>query len=548
MKIAMAQCNPTVGDTEGNIAKAAGIINKLRNAAPDLVVFPELFITGYPPKDLLEKHEFIAEAEAALGKLVEHSKSCPGLGIITGLPMKSSLSEGKGIMNAAVLIEDGRILFRQFKSLLPTYDVFDEARYFDPAKDVDICSFKSEKLGISICEDAWNDIGLCRHRTYSSDPVETLAEKGATLMINISASPFTVGKEKVRFDLLKRRAENHQKPFLMVNQVGGNDDLIFDGRSFCFDSEGVPRCVLPAFEESTGVIDTNAFNASLDYEPIDDVVAVHDALILGSRDYVRKSGFDKVVLGLSGGIDSAVTCAIASRALGPENVTALNMPSPYSSAQSCEDAVILADNLGVALETVPIDALMNAYEKALKKHFKKQAPDVTEENIQARIRGNILMAFSNKFGWLLLSTGNKSELAVGYCTLYGDMSGGLAVISDVPKTLVYKLADYINSKRETIPRSIITKAPSAELKPGQMDQDALPPYDVLDKILYRYIDQGESAKRIISEGFDPATVSWVTEAIRKNEHKRHQTPPGLKITSKSFGPGRRMPIAAKYDV
>ncbi|MBI4720058.1 MAG: NAD+ synthase [Chitinivibrionia bacterium] len=548
MLISLMQLNPIVGDIEGNVSRAIELLRKVSKDHPDLIVFPELSITGYPPKDLLERPDFIEEAADGLQKLAAVSASYPSIGIIAGVPLLNNRADGKGIHNAAALIHNGEVVFKQAKSLLPTYDVFDEARYFDPAQDIDVVSFKGETLGITICEDAWNDPDFYARRPYSTDPVATPAGKGATLFINISASPFSAGKERVRFELLSHQARKHRLPIAVVNQVGGNDDLIFDGRSLFIDERGDAQLVLPAFEETAATFDTAARRAPSPYPYAEEVESIYKALVLGTRDYVRKCGFERVILGLSGGIDSAVTCAVAADAVGAEHVLALAMPSPYSSEASMRDAELLARNCGVELTVVPIPDIMRAYEDALADHFKGVEPDVTEENIQARIRGNILMAFANKFGFLPLSTGNKSELAVGYCTLYGDMSGGLAVISDVPKTLVYKLAEHINKDGEVIPGNTIKKPPSAELKANQVDQDTLPPYEILDAILARYIDQGGSSEDIVAAGFDRETVRWTIDAVRRNEYKRKQSPPGLKVTSKAFGSGRRLPIAARYKV
>jgi NAD+ synthase (glutamine-hydrolysing) len=432
--------------------------------------------------------------------------------------------------------------------LLPTYDVFDEARYFEPAGDTRPAPFRGESLGISICEDAWNDPELFRPRPYHLDPIAVLAERGASIFINISASPFTVGKEPFRAELVRSHARRHSRPFVFVNQVGGNDELVFDGRSLYVDARGEFGAVLPAFAESLQLIDTAAAPAPVAYRFPEETDAVRDALVLGTRDYFGKCGFSRAVVGLSGGIDSAVTLCLAVDALGAEHVFAAAMPSPISSPQSLVDARAVAANLGVRLDVIPIADLMSAYDRALAPLFSGRPRDVTEENIQARIRGNILMALSNKFGHLVLSTGNKSELAVGYCTLYGDMSGGLAVISDVPKTTVYRLADLYNRDRPRVPRSVIEKAPSAELRPDQKDSDTLPPYEILDPILDLHVEEGLAVDDIVARGFERATVEWVVAAVRRNEYKRKQAAPGLKVTSKAFGVGRRFPIAARYTV
>ncbi|PKM81342.1 MAG: NAD+ synthase [Firmicutes bacterium HGW-Firmicutes-14] len=546
MKITAAQLNPVVGDIEGNLKKAVDIYGKCSSEQSDLVVFPEMFLAGYPPRDLLEKPWFIEQVQKALDKLTKVSEKHPDTGIIMGVPIRTGQDTGKGLYNSAVLIYRGQVLLSQNKSLLPTYDVFDEARYFDQAAEVRTVSFKGEVLGISVCEDAWNDPELWSRRNYPYNPMEEMAGKGATLFINISASPFQMGKEDLRFRIINSHARKYGLPFIYVNQTGGNDELVFDGRSMFLDRNGDPVSVFPAFTEHVETVDTGNQGKRGLYVPQDRLESVYQALVLGLGDYLRKCGFSRAVVGLSGGIDSAVTCSLAVKALGRENVLGISMPSPYSSAGSVEDSRKLAENLGIEFKVIPISGIYSAYLESLSEHFRGTEPDVTEENIQARIRGNILMAFSNKFGGLLLSTGNKSEMAVGYCTLYGDMSGGLSVISDLPKTIVYELAHYINRDEEIIPEPIIVKPPSAELKPGQLDQDTLPPYDTLDLILRLYLDEARSVKEIIEYGPDPETVKWVIKNVDKNEYKRKQAAPGIKVTTKAFGSGRRMPIAAKY--
>ena len=548
MKITVAQLNPTVGDIDGNLDMLVKTLKGAVKEGADLVVFPELFIAGYPPKDLLERRSFITRIESALEQLGQLSADYPETGILLGTPTQDRRNTGKRTYNSALLFSAGEIKGDQHKSLLPTYDVFDETRYFDQAPAVDVISFKGEKLGISICEDAWNDPQLWPgNRMYTFDPVTELASKGATIFINISASPFSIGKEEIRFELIARHAKRHGLPFLYVNQVGGNDELLFDGRSLFIDGEGRPVRVFPSFRESVDTIDTEE-KGKRGYSPQGRIETVYEALLLGTRDYLRKCGFGKAVVGLSGGIDSAVTMCIAAQALGRESVLGVAMPSPFSSKGSIEDSKKLAENLGIPFKVVPISDIYRSYLDTLGEHFEGEEADITEENIQARIRGNILMAFSNKFNYLVLSTGNKSELAVGYCTLYGDMSGGLAVISDVPKTMVYELARYINRTDEIIPPSILEKAPSAELKPGQKDQDTLPPYEVLDEILFFLIEEGHTGNEIIERGFDPETVHWVANTVQRNEYKRNQSAPGLRVTSKAFGVGRRFPLAARYHL
>jgi NAD+ synthase (glutamine-hydrolysing) len=460
--------------------------------------------------------------------------------------LPSGKNIGKGLYNCALLIYQGKVIFSQHKSLLPSYDVFDEARYFDPGVDLQTVSFKGETLGISICEDAWNDPELWPRQAYRFDPIDVLAKKGASIFINISASPFHIEKEKLRYRITQNHARKHNIPFIFANQIGGNDELIFDGRSVCVDSTGEPISVFPSFKEHVQTVDMTCPGRAGLYVPEEKIKTVYEALVLGTHDYMRKCNFSKAVLGLSGGIDSAVTCCLAKEAIGRENLLAVSMPGPYSPQQSLEDAKRLAANLGIELRVLPISTIYSAYLDSLKEQFKESEPDITEENIQARIRGNILMALSNKFGYLVLSTGNKSELAVGYCTLYGDMSGGISLISDLPKTMVYELARHINRKGELIPKEIIEKPPSAELKPDQRDQDTLPPYDILDEVLHYYVDEGYSLNQIIRLGFDPQTVEWVIHAVDRNEYKRRQAVPGLKVTTKAFGMGRRIPIAAKY--
>lgn len=547
MKIAVAQLNPTIGDFDGNLSKIEATLRSHAAETPDLVAFSEMFLTGYPPRDLLERSWFVERAEDALRRLVAISDQYPKIAILAGTVLRSDRASGKGLHNSAVVVMAGEILAVRHKSLLPSYDVFDEARYFDSAADVQVVPFGNERLGISICEDAWNDAALWPHRAYEHDPIAELADQGATVFINISASPFCVGKDEIRYRLFANHARRHGAPFVLANQVGGNDELIFDGRSMCVGPGAGLIAYAPAFEESVHVFDSAGDPDYPEFRADDQVGSVHDALVLGLRDYVRKCGFEKVVLGLSGGIDSAVVCALATRAIGAENVLAVAMPSPYSSDASLSDAEELARRLDVRLEAVPISDVYASYRESLTPLIPDDGIGVVEENIQARIRGNILMALSNELGYLLLSTGNKSELAVGYCTLYGDMSGGLSVISDVPKTMVYELAGLINRERDLIPRAIIDKPPSAELKPNQLDQDALPPYEILDRILDLYLDKGRSQKDIIEEGLDGKTVRWVIRAVDGNEYKRRQAAPGLKVTSKAFGMGRRMPIAARYD-
>ncbi len=563
MRIAIAQLNPTIGDFFGNLAKIERALESTAAASPELMVLPELFITGYPPQDLLERDWFIDAAEHALDRLKDISTRYPRTAILVGTIRRTGTVIGKGLHNSAVLVRAGVVEATVHKTLLPTYDVFDEARYFDPAVSTEVIELNDHRLGVTICEDAWNDPSLWRTNIYDADPVAELAAQGATVLINLSASPFYAGKDAVRYRLMSNHAERHNCPVVLVNQVGGNDELIFDGHSLCVRPDGSLAAYLPAFEESVEIVDIgtpvvatadaaaahsdDAGPPTIEFEPDDHIGSVRRALVLGLRDYVSRCGFTSVLVGLSGGIDSAVVCTLAAEAVGPTNVLGVTMPSPYSSKGSVTDSEALAANLGVRIETIPIADTLAAYQDTLTGQLDDEGVTLTEENIQARIRGNILMALSNETGALLLSTGNKSEIAVGYCTLYGDMSGGLAVIADVPKTMVYELARHINTGGEIIPQSTIDKPPSAELRPDQLDQDSLPPYDVLDNILDLYVDQGASPKDIVSNGIDRKTVEWVVAAVNRNEYKRRQAAPGLKVTSKAFGTGRRMPIAAKYD-
>lgn len=547
MRIALVQFNSVVGDIDGNIARVLDAVERARRERAGLVVFHELCVSGYPPRDLVERASFIRQCEAGLEKIRAASTALAGTGIVVGLPLPSRASAGKGVTNSAVVIADGAVIHRHDKLLLPTYDVFDEARWFEAADACSPFEFGGEMIGLSICEDAWNDPLLFSRRPYHIDPIEMLAAQGARLMINISASPFTAGKEAFRAELMANHARRHACPFVLVNQMGGNDELVFDGRSLVVDARGEVVLALPAFDEGMRIFDT-AEPVREPYHVVEEVESIRRALVLGARDYFAKCGFRSALVGLSGGIDSALTLCLAAEALGPENVRAVAMPSPISSPQSLEDARALADNLRVKLAVIPIAEVMTAYDRALAGTFAGNARDVTEENLQARIRGNLLMALSNKFGHLVLSTGNKSELAVGYCTLYGDMSGGLALISDVPKTMVYRLAALYNRERDVIPRSTLEKAPSAELRPDQKDTDTLPPYDVLDPILDLHLEDGLSADEIVARGFDRVVVEWVVRAVRSAEYKRRQAAPGIKVTSKAFGVGRRFPIAARYSV
>ena len=545
VKFALGQINPTVGDFEGNLRLIAGAMEKADAAGADLLVLPELALCGYPPRDLLERPAFLAAGEQALASLAAMVTGKLGvlLGIVEVLPPAPT---GRPIANAAALLSDGKVAAIQRKSLLPTYDVFDEWRYFEPATTVTPMVFRGTSLGVSICEDIWNDGDFWPHRLYREDPVETLVAAGAEILVNIAASPFTLEKRHLRPRMLSSVARHWRKPLIFVNQVGGQDDLVFDGSSLAMDRKGSLLGQAAEHREDLIVVDVSSSETSAIAPMVSDDRSALSALILGTRDYARRCGFQGALIGLSGGIDSAVVAAIASLALGPENVLGVAMPSRYSSDHSRTDAAELAKNLGISFQEIPIEPMFAAYLQALSPAFAGLAPDVTEENLQARIRGGLLMALSNKFGKLLLSTGNKSEIATGYCTLYGDTNGGLAVLSDVPKTLVYKIAHAINADREIIPSSTLTKPPSAELRPNQVDEDSLPPYDLLDAILADHVEGGMDSGALIEKGYDPKVVTQVLRLVRGSEYKRRQLPPGLKITGKAFGTGRRYPIAQGF--
>lgn len=546
MKIAIAQINPIVADIRGNSEKIIDYLNRAKSAGAELVVFPEMAVIGYPPMDLLENKKLIDDNLDAVKTIASY---CKGISALIG-HVAYSTNRPPLLLNAASLLHNGTILATQAKTLLPTYDVFDELRYFTPAITQKPISLLGHTVGITICEDIWNDsdfdnIQYKEFRRYEIDPVEKLVAQGTDFIINISASPYCVGKNTVKWEMLRSVALKNRVPVLYVNQVGGNDSLIFDGNSVCVNANGEFIARAKAFGEDLLIFDTES--TSRIPNPAENIPRdIKDALVLGLRDYMKKCGFSDAVIGLSGGIDSALTATLAVEALGATHVTGITMPSMYSSTGSVDDSVQLAKNLGIQIHTIPIVDLYYEYRKSLAQIFQGRPEDVTEENIQARIRGNLLMAISNKFGSLLLTTGNKSELAMGYCTLYGDMSGGLAVISDLPKTLVYSLARYINREREIIPQATIEKPPSAELRPNQKDQDSLPPYEVLDKILECYIEKRMSLKEIVELGFDEATVADVLTKVNRNEYKRIQAAPGLKVTSKAFGIGRRIPIAQKF--
>ena len=545
MKIACAQINPTVGDIDGNLAKIIENVEKAKELGAELILFPELALTGYPPRDLLERNHFIDRNLAALDEL---APKIVGITAIVGFVDRNPLPEGKPLYNAAAVIGDGEIISIHYKSLLPTYDVFDEDRYFEPAKGNAPVMIGGKRVAITICEDIWTDEICGPRKLYHHDPLAEMAKKELDLIVNIAASPYFTGKEKMRIDLLKNQAAAYGVPIIMCNQVGGNDELVFDGSSVCVAPDGKILSRAHSFEEDLTFTDLGYGAGDMHGEEFEDARMAYKALVLGTRDYCRKCGFEKALLGLSGGVDSAVVAAVAAEALGSDNVTGVTMPSKFSSTQSTADAEALAKNLGINLVNIPIHKVHAAYLEQLGPHFAGRPENATEENIQARIRGNTLMALSNKFGSIVLSTGNKSETSVGYTTLYGDMAGGLAVVSDVPKTLLYRLArEVINHGHEVIPSTILDKAPTAELRPNQKDTDFLPPYDVLDPILEMFVEQCKSAEEIIEAGHDAATVHDVIRKVELNEYKRRQAAPGIKITGKSFGVGRRYPIARRIE-
>ncbi len=543
MKIALAQFNPTVGDFGGNSARILSLAAQAKQRGAELAVFSELCVCGYLPQDLLERPAFIERNHQELHALADKIP----LPAIVGYAGRVHNGTGKPIANKAALIGGGKIVFDQTKMLLPTYDVFDESRYFQPADRQSVCGMSGEQLGITICEDIWNDKNFWAKQLYERDPVAELFKQGTTVLLNLSASPYTLDKRALRFEMLRSIALNHRRPVVYVNQVGGDDSLIFDGASMALTADGNVAAQALAFEEDLVLFDTVTGKGEIHEQPQEEIAYAYHALITGTRDYVRKCNFKKVLVGLSGGIDSAVVGSLAVAALGAENVLGVFMPGPFSSEGSKTDAAALAKNLGIKLIVLAITDVFEAYNRALAPAFGDRPADVTEENIQARIRGNYLMALSNKFGSMVLSTGNKSELAVGYCTLYGDMAGGLAIISDVPKLMVYELARWINREREIIPQATIEKAPSAELRPNQKDEDSLPPYGVLDRILKSYIEDVKSPDEIAAHyGFDIRLVKEMALRVDRNEYKRKQAAPGLKITSRAFGFGRPFPIAQKF--
>ena len=554
MKIAIAQINPIIGDLPGNSQKILEMSQQAVLTGVRLLLTPELSICGYPPRDLLLNPTFVEAMDKTLQKLAEDLPA--NLAVLVGTVVINSqahITGGKNLFNSIALLENGNIQQIFHKRLLPTYDVFDEKRYFEPGLKPNYFILDDLKIGVTICEDSWNDEEFWGKRSYAVNPIADLANLDVDLIVNLSASPYTVSKQHLREAMLKHSAVNFQQPIIYTNQVGGNDDLIFDGRSFALNKQGEIVCRAKGFVSDFLTVEFNSNKQDLelgDISPVDESEneEIWNALVLGVKDYVGKCRFSKVLLGLSGGVDSALVAAIATAALGKENVIGVLMPSPYSSEHSISDALALADNLDIKTQILPIGELMQGFDNSLSQLFAGTEFGIAEENLQSRIRGNLLMAISNKFGYLLLSTGNKSEVAVGYCTLYGDMNGGLSVIADVPKTRVYSLCQWLNfhHQQEIIPQNILTKAPSAELKPGQVDQDSLPAYEILDDILDRLIHQHQSTAEIIIAGHDPAIVDRVLQLLSRAEFKRRQAAPGLKITDRAFGTGWRMPIASSW--
>ena len=547
MKIALAQINPTVGDFTGNLEKIIAVSRRAAAQGARLTVFSELALCGYPPADFLEKPSFLARCRAAVDELAAATREL-STAVLAGVALLAERESGKPAVNAAVLLDGGRLLLEQHKRLLPFYDVFDEQRYFAPSRPQQVVELDGLRLAITICEDAWNDKNFWPRRLYTVDPVEELMRQQPAVLINLSSSPFWHGKRALRRQMLSALARRDGVPVLFTNQVGGNDSLIFDGSSMALNASGELIAQAASFEEDLIVVDP--FNAPVVSAPEeDDTEAAYRALVLGTRDYVRKCGFKKALVALSGGIDSALVAAIATEALGAENVLGIGMPSPYSSTGSIDDSRELAANLGIRFEVIPISGLFAEFTRTLEPLFAGTTPDTTEENIQSRIRGCLLMALSNKFSALVLTTGNKSEMAVGYCTLYGDMVGALAVIGDLVKTRVYAVCSWINRGREVIPHSILEKPPSAELRPDQKDTDSLPPYEVLDPILEAYVERYETPEQIADANQFPLDlVQQVVRLVERSEYKRQQAAPVLKVTCKSFGMGRRFPIAVKVQV
>jgi len=545
VKIALGQLNPTVGDFSGNANKMIDFARRAKAVGAGLILFPELAVCGYPPRDLVERPTFVSKNRESVERIAAETK---GISVICGLVTPALAETGKSVMNSAVLLQDGKQAFLQSKMLLPTYDVFDEMRNFAPSRHQELFDFCGNRMALTICEDAWNDKHFWNKRLYGFDPVDALVRAGGNFVLNISASPFWLRKRELRRDMLATIARTDKVPVVMVNQVGGNDSLLFDGSSLVLDREGKVIAQGKSFEEDIVYFDSVTLEGEMHEQVEGDDASAYWALVLGTHDYVRKCGFGKVIIGLSGGIDSALTAAIAADAVGAENVIGVGMPGPYSSPGSIEDARALAKNLGIRFELLPIGDICKSAQATLHDVFGALPEDVTEENIRARSRGLLLMAMSNKLNAIVLSTGNKSEIAVGYCTLYADMVAGLAVISDVPKTMVYRISRYVNSLRPVIPEATLEKPPSAELRPDQKDSDTLPPYDVLDAILEDYVEELHSAEQIAKErGFELGLIRRVLRMVDRAEYKRQQAAPGIKISEKAFGYGRRFPIAAKSE-
>jgi len=543
MKIALAQINVIIGDFEANTQKILDYISRAKSQGADLVVFPELATTGYPPRDFLEFSDFIEKAEKSIEQIKQVTDN---IAVVIGTPTRNPVIEGKDLYNSAVFIYQGKEMYRQHKTLLPTYDIFDEARYFEEATQWQTIDFKGHKIALSICEDLWN-LGN-ENPLYTVNPMDKLMPQQPDFIINVSASPFDYTHAKERIRVLKENVKAHQIPVIYVNHVGAQTDIIFDGGSLVIAPNQSVHTEMPYFEEALKIVDLNdvKINTENNEQTKEKIPLIHDALVLGIKDYFGKIGFKNAIIGLSGGLDSAVTTVLATEALGKDNVRVLLMPSQFSSDHSVNDAEDLAKNLGIRYDIVPIKDIFESYLQQLNPLFEGRDFDVTEENIQARIRGNLLMAISNKFGNILLNTSNKSEMSVGYGTLYGDLAGGISVIADVYKTEVYELAHYINRHKEIIPVNTIQKPPSAELRPNQKDSDSLPDYDILDTILKLYIDGRKGPKEIIAQGYDKALVERILKMVNRNEFKRHQTAPVLRVSPKAFGMGRRMPIVAKY--
>lgn len=548
MRIALAQINPTVGDLAGNVDRMTRFAREAASRGAHIVVFPELSLSGYPPRDLVEKSSFLDANRRELERFGRETKDLD-LSLICGYVARSNAETGKQAYNSAAVLEHGRVVFEQHKMLLPTYDVFDEARYFRPAERQLLCTVRGVPIALTICEDAWNDRQFWEQRLYQRDPVEELLGVGGQVLISINASPYNTGKRIIRREIFSAVARRYGKPVVYVNQVGGNDELVFDGSSFAMDSAGEVIAAGRSFGEDLVLCDIDAGTGDRNDNFLDEHEAVYEALVLGTRDYMRKCGFSQVLIGLSGGIDSALTAAIAVEAVGKENVRGIGMPGPYSSEHSVVDARAMAEKMDIRFDVISITTICERFEEELAPLFQGLRRDVTEENLQARLRGVALMALSNKTGALVLTTGNKSELAVGYCTLYGDMCGGLAVISDVPKTLVYKLSRIANRRiMGAIPENIFQKAPSAELRPDQKDTDSLPPYDVLDPILEAYVERCQTPATIAANLCVPLElVHSIVMKVDRNEYKRKQAAPGLKVTTKAFGIGRRMPITQRFS-